>query len=110
MNIDDAKEVTAISVNGKDIKSLAGIEVFTDLQALSCPNNQLTTLDVSKNLQALDCSSNQLTSLDISKNAVLQNFSCSSNLIKTICVADKVKADANKNWYKDKAATYEVCK
>jgi Leucine-rich repeat (LRR) protein len=70
MNVEDAKGVSAISVNSKDIKSLAGIEVFTDLQALSCPNNQLTTLDVSKNinLYRLFCPNNQITILDVNKN------------------------------------------
>lgn len=131
INIDDSKGVTEISVNSKNIKSLAGIEVFTDLQALSChnnqltnldvsknlnlyrlfcPNNQLTTLDVNKNLQALDCSSNQLTILDVRKNIDLLFFDCSKNQIKTICVADISKANSNTNWQKDPTATYEVCK
>lgn len=131
MNIDDSKGVTEISVNSKSIKSLAGIEVFTDLQALRCsnnqlttldvsknvnlyrlfcPNNQLTTLDVNKNLQALDCSSNQLTILDVRKNIDLLFFDCSKNQIKTICVADINKANSNSNWQKDTTATYSLCK
>lgn len=131
MNIDDSKSVSAINVDGREIKSLAGIEVFTDLQALRCsnnllttldvsknvnlyrlfcPNNQLTTLDINKNLQALDCSSNQLTILDVRNNINLLFFDCSKNQIKTICVADINKASSNSNWQKDPTAKYEVCK
>ena len=63
------------------IKSLQGIEYFTELNSLDCYGNQLTSIDVSNNtkLTSLDCSSNQLTSLDISKNTSLRSLSCSFN-------------------------------
>lgn len=56
----DVSTVTQIDCSGKNIQSLQGIELLTELCELDCANNQLTTLDVSKNkkLQNLDCSTN----------------------------------------------------
>ena len=58
----DIKEVTSINVSGKGIKSLKGIEHFTELKYLYCYFNQLTDLDVSKNkaLINLQCYANQI--------------------------------------------------
>lgn len=118
MAVVDAKGVTEIDVSRRQIKSLAGIEAFTDLKELDCGNNQLTVLDVSKNinLQHLDfgrnqltvldvskninlvdlaCYGNQLTVLDVSKNVDLLYFWCYNNPIKTICVADITKANTS---------------
>ena len=76
MAVVDAKGVTEIDVSRRQIKSLAGIEAFIDLQILYCSDNQLAVLDVSKNinLQHLDCYSNQLIVLDVSKNVNLKIF------------------------------------
>ncbi len=43
-----------------------GLEFFTDLEFLSCGNNDLTSLDVSKStaLTTLECIQNDLASLD----------------------------------------------
>ena len=38
-----------MDVEGKNISNLKGIEYFTALTTLNCPNNQLTSLDISKN-------------------------------------------------------------
>ena len=45
------------------IQSLKGIEYFTELTALSCSSNQLTSLDLSKNtkLTSLSCYQNQIS-------------------------------------------------
>ena len=76
--------VTAISVSGKSIKSLKGIELFTALTVLSCSGNQLNALDVSKNtaLETLECHDNQLTTLDVSNNKALIELSCYNNQIR----------------------------
>ena len=70
--------VTNIDVSDKGISSLNGIEYFTALTSLSCPYNQLTTLDVSKNtaLTGLYCYENKLTALDLSKNTALTDLDC----------------------------------
>ena len=57
-------------IDADKIKSLTGIEAFTNLEDLICFRNLLTSMDVSKNtnLKTLYLNENQLTSLDISKN------------------------------------------
>ncbi len=92
MNINDAKGVGNLFIFSRNIKSLVGIDAFADLKQLICAENKLTNLDISKNVG-------------------LKEFDCSFNSnLKTICVADVAKANANTNWEKDPTATYEVCK
>ena len=69
-----------ITVNGRSISDLTGIEYFTTLAILDCYDNQLKSLDVSKNtaLQQLDCHNNQLTSLNV-KNTKLTVIYCYGN-------------------------------
>ena len=82
-------EVTSISVNNSDIKTLEGVEFFTALTMLECRGNQLTSLDVSKNtaLQGLGCNENQLTSLDLSKNTALTYLFCNENQLTSLDVS-----------------------
>ena len=71
------------------IKSLAGIEYFTNLTKLDCRNNSISTLDVSKNtaLTTLDCSYNSISTLDVSKNTALTTLVCSFNSLSTLDVS-----------------------
>ena len=82
-------EVTSISVNSSDIKTLEGIDFFTALTYLDCYFNQLTSLDVTKNtaLKSLICFSNQLTSLDVSKNTELITLDCGTNQLTSLDVS-----------------------
>ncbi|MBR4813449.1 MAG: PASTA domain-containing protein [Lachnospiraceae bacterium] len=70
----------------KKIKSLKGVEYFTELVSLSCSWNALTELDVSRNVKLvnLDCSVNQLGSLDLSHNPKLVTVDCRHNKIKSL--------------------------
>ena len=122
ISIAEAKVVTEISVltdkNHRDIKSLKGIEFFTNLLSLKCSGqssssnpgqltslvltnntaltvlncgiNQLSSLDVSNNtaLTSLSCSSNQLTSLDVNNNTALTSLSCGSNQLTSLDVSN----------------------
>ena len=85
----EMNRITSISVDGKNISSLKGIEHFAALRILSCINNQLTALDVSKNtaLTILQCPDNQLTSLDVSQNTALTFFSCYGNQLTSLDVS-----------------------
>ncbi|MBO4677777.1 MAG: leucine-rich repeat protein, partial [Oscillospiraceae bacterium] len=99
--------VTEIDVRNKGIASLKGIEHFTNLIALYCDDNQLSSLDVSKNtaLESLLCCGNPLTSLnvtknttltvldvrdcrltalDVTKNTVLENLYCQNNQLRAL--------------------------
>ena len=82
--------VTYISVPEMNIKSLKGIEYFTELADLSCSGNQLTELDLTKNiaLVSLSCANNQLTSLDVSKNKALKDLNCNGNQMTSLDVSE----------------------
>ena len=88
--ITDAEIVTIIriNVNDQNIKSLKGIEYFTELGQLKCNNNQLTTLDLSEctKLYQLQCNNNQLTSLDVSQNTELIDLLCNDNQLTSLNV------------------------
>ena len=90
---DEIAAVTIISVYGKEIVNLQGIEFFTALTQLDCHWNQLTTLDVSKNteLTYLDCSINQLTALDLSQNTALTYLQCYNNQLTALDVSQNTE-------------------
>lgn len=74
---------------GDKIRSLKGIEFFTELEKLNCSGHQLTSLDVSKNtkLRELECHSNQLTFLDLSQNNKLTRLSCWKNQLTSLTIS-----------------------
>lgn len=82
----EASAVSEMFIYDRDIKSLIGIEYFTNLVCLDCSYNNLTSLDLSHNLNisTLDCCSNSLTSLNLIKNANLTTLECSYNDLKYI--------------------------
>ena len=91
------EEINAIPDDQK-VKSLQGIEYFTNLEYLNCRGNLLETLDVSHNtkLLCLDCMTNKLTALDVSKNTLLNHldfgsFSENSNQIREIDLSKNPK-------------------
>ena len=84
---------TDINVASKDISSLKGIELFTNLQILYCYSNDLTELDLSKNtaLVTLYCQGNKIEGeLDLSKNTSLLDFNCTDNQITSLNFGDNV--------------------
>lgn len=85
--------VTELNVQNARIKSLNGIQYFTQLVTLRCYNNQLTKLDVSKNTQLkyLWCYNNQLTELDVSKNIQLTAVVCWNNQLTKLDVSKNAK-------------------
>ena len=85
---EDVADITWLDVSRSELKSLRGIEYFTNLQQLYCYVNQLTELDVTGNpaLSSLDCSDNQLTELDVTSNPALSSLSCSSNQLTELDV------------------------
>lgn len=82
----EAGEVTYINVNNKDIESLEGIEIFTNLETLLCKENKLTSLDMSGNpdLKNLVCSGNELAELDITENRALTDLNCFDNRLPAL--------------------------
>ena len=86
---DAERNVTEVSITGRNVVSMKGIEYFTSIKRLSCVANRITSLDVSKNteLTGLICSNNELTSLDVSKNTKLEDLWCDRNYLESLDVS-----------------------
>ena len=90
LSAEEICQVTQIRVEGKGIASLEGVEVFTELLALSCNDNRLTSLDIRQNskLQYLNCGKNQLTSLKANDCPYLHNITCYENQLTSLNVSN----------------------
>lgn len=76
-----------VNVNSNNISDLTGIEYFTNIVALRCRDNSLTTLDLSQNsLLLLDCGINLLTNINVTNNP-LWNFWCDNNQLEELDVS-----------------------
>ena len=75
-----------IDCSNMDIEDLTGIEAFTNLTALKCQGNLLTSMDLSANtsLSLLHCYVNDLTALDLSANTALTSVDCGNNEITAL--------------------------
>ena len=95
----ELKDKHYMTVDGKGIKKLNGIEYFTALTSLECYRNELEYLDVSKNkaLKGLYCNHNNLKTLDVSENTALEKLSCQSNKLTSLILS------------KNSALNYLVC-
>lgn len=82
----EIRTVKTIDVSEKNIKSVQGLEVFTELEEFECVKNKINYLDVSKNtkLKKLNCEWNELTNLDVTKNTSLIELRCGINHLTTI--------------------------
>ena len=84
-----AKWITCDNLwDGQPIKSLKGIEYFTEIWELTCVYNDLTEIDLSHNkkLEYLNCHHNKLEKLDVSGLPQLKTFYCGSNELQSIDV------------------------
>ena len=103
IQINEAENLSYLSVSSSGIKSLAGIEKFINLTFLNCGANSLTNLDLSGNtklitleasanyvlktvnvsnnilLEKLNLAANNLQEIDVTKNSNLLDFSCFGN-------------------------------
>ncbi|MBE5923654.1 MAG: hypothetical protein E7271_04195 [Lachnospiraceae bacterium] len=92
----DSKEI-GLTINiyceGMGIKSLKGVEYFTDLQGLWCMDNEIESLDISNNkdLRGLWCSGNKLTSLDLTPNPELLWVYCYDCKLTSLNVSNNPK-------------------
>ena len=85
-----AKWITCDNLwEGQPIKSLKGIEYFTEIWEFSCVYNDLTEIDLSHNkkLEYLNCHHNQLKELDVSGLPLLKTFYCGHNELPSIDVS-----------------------
>ncbi len=94
--IANAKWITCDNLwDGQPIKSLKGIEYFTEIWELSCVYNDLTTIDLSHNkkLSYLNCHHNKLKELDVSGLPLLKTFYCGHNALPSIDVSKNEKLE-----------------
>ena len=92
-NPEKAAQIEHMEVPEYKISNLSGIEAFTSLKYLRCPNNKLAVIDLSSNtaLIELDVRGNQLTDLDISKNTSLTHIDCYGNRLRNLNVSANSK-------------------
>jgi hypothetical protein len=69
---------------------MTGIELFVNLERLSCFDGYLNSLDISKNtaLTELNCGGNELTNLDVSNNFALKRLGCEGNQLTSLDVSN----------------------
>ncbi|WP_410006012.1 T9SS type A sorting domain-containing protein [Aequorivita nionensis] len=87
IQVSEAEAVTEyLNVYQKEISDMTGIEVFVNLQELSCDRNEITELDISQNinLKKLYCNYNDLSELDISNNTNLEVLQCVANNLSSL--------------------------
>ena len=85
-----AKWITCDNLwDDQPIKSLKGIEYFTEIWELTCVYNDLTEIDLSHNkkLEYLNCHHNKLEKLDVSGLPLLETFYCGQNKLQSIDVS-----------------------
>ncbi|MCX6180661.1 MAG: T9SS type A sorting domain-containing protein [Bacteroidetes bacterium] len=79
--------VSLLSLSGRSIKSIEGLQFFTNLQKLVISNNSITSINLTnfKSLQELRCANNGLTSLTIGLFTPNLNYiDCSNNSLTTL--------------------------
>ena len=83
---DELRAVDTIDVSNRQIKSLDGIQYFTNLEELSCSDNMLESLDLSHNtkLRKLGCSGNKIKTLNLTNNPLLRQLDCTSIYLKEV--------------------------
>lgn len=82
------------TTTAEDVKSVQGIEAFTNITFLEIEDTQITSLDLSKNTQLtyMYCNSNaKLTSLDISGSTELGSLGCAGTKLTSLDVSKNPK-------------------
>ena len=82
----DVNARTSMTISGKSISNLQGINYFSKLTWLDCSNNNLTDLyNVPTSLQTLYCQNNKITSFNYLQNcSSLKSLNCSNNQISSL--------------------------
>jgi hypothetical protein len=82
--VDSAQEI--FRDNGGGIKTIKGIEYFTNLEGLSCKYNNISNIDLRNNVKLLDidCGYNEISEIDLRNNVMLTNIELCSNNLKTL--------------------------
>ena len=92
----EERNISFMDISSKDIKSLKGIELFTELEYLDCSRNFITELDLSKNtsLQTLYCYENNINKLNINNNPVLTVLNARDNDLTEIWLLNNTNLES----------------
>ncbi len=90
LNFDKAEKAAADLVPKIPLRSLKGLEFFTELEVLNCNDCLLTELNLTCNnkLKELECAGNKLTELDLSQNRELRSINCSLNNLEDLDITN----------------------
>ena len=90
---EEIKNTKRLFLDIDSIKSLKGIEYFTDLKKLFCFFNEITELDMSRNtkLTYLDCSDCKITKLNIANNVLLDTLYCENNELTELDISNNTE-------------------
>ena len=90
---EEIKNTKRLFLDIDSIKSLKGIEYFTDLKKLFCFFNEITELDMSRNtkLTYLDCSNCKITKLNIANNVLLDTLYCENNELTELDISNNTE-------------------
>jgi hypothetical protein len=82
----EAQAVCRLNIPASNISDLTGIEHFTNLKWLNCPQNNLTGIDISQltHLEQLACYQNNISTLNLSSLTHLQQLFCFQNNISSL--------------------------
>ncbi|TDW46409.1 gliding motility-associated-like protein [Flavobacterium sp. 270] len=97
----NAANVKILSIPGRGIFDLSGIEAFTKLELLDLGlsdnnnpfiKNKIPSLNLSNNLllRSLDCGYNELTTLDVTKNTALEVLVVENNQLSSLDVSQNI--------------------
>lgn len=92
IEIEDINEVTELKLDGKNIKDIKGIEVFTNLRVLDLDNNEIVKIPSKigelKSLEVLSINNNELEEIpnEIGELESLEELSISDNRIEELPV------------------------
>lgn len=91
----EIQSIKHLRIANLEIKSLEGIQYFTNLEKLFCHDNRLKSLDVSKNLNLLSlyCYDNQITQLDLTQNLELRELGIRDNKVTVLDLSKNTKLE-----------------
>lgn len=95
ISTEEAEQVKKIDIHGMSIENVDGIEIFTNLEVLSCRDNNITSLDLSQNtkLKTLLCLHNKIENLNIANNKELTRLDCFDNKLNSLNLENNVKLE-----------------
>ena len=95
IDVTEANAVLGLNLDSDFIDSLEGIASFTNIQFITCINNNLTQLDVSQNINLvnLQCNSNDIIELDLSTNINLTILNANFNELTTLTLGNNSNLD-----------------